>query len=121
MDQLELFPLATIPTLPEWRKDERLWELYQDEEPTGWTLHDYHRQCRALYPWALNHPDGRYLQSPYALGWSHADEARAAALRAYTGELQLYPASVFHWPSKGRPLTDCGHGITDIYYLEEVN
>jgi len=122
--QLELLPLDSIATRPEWVKTSTgptaVWELYDGGQPTGWSLDDFHRQCRALYPWALVHPDGRYIQSPYALGWKHADEARAAALRAYAGELQLVPASVNHWESKGHPFTDCGHDITDIYILTEA-
>ena len=122
--QLELLPLDSIATRPEWIKPSpgftAVWELYDGGQATGWILDDHHRQCRALFPWALVHPDGRYIQSPYALGWKHADEARAAALRAYAGELLLIPASVNHWKSKGQPFTDCGHNITDIYILQEV-
>ena len=122
--QLELLPLDSIATRPEWIKTSTgftaVWELYDGGPATGWSLDDHHRQCRALFPWALVHQDGRYIQSPYALGWKHADEARAAALRAYAGELLLIPASVNHWKSKGQPFTDCGHNITDIYILQEV-
>ena len=122
--QLELLPLDSIATRPEWVKlpgqSCAVWELHNGGQATGWSLDDHHRQCRALFPWALVHPDGRYIQSPYALGWKHADEARAAALRVYAGELQLIPASVNHWKSKGQPFTDCGHNITDIYILMEV-
>ena len=122
--QLELLPLDSIATRPEWVKvsDGRpaVWELFNGGQPTGWSLDDLHRQCRALYPWALIHPDGRYIQSPYALGWKHSKEAQAAALRVCAGELQLVPASVNHWETKGPAFTDSGHAIRDIYILREV-
>jgi len=125
--QLELLPLDSVATRAEWvqvrsrsTNGTAVWELYNGGQPTGWLLDDFHRKCKALFPWALVHQDGRYIQSPYALGWKHANEARAAALRAYAGELQLVPASVNHWESKGQAFTDCGHSITDIYILQEV-
>ena len=122
--QLDLLPLDSIATRPEWVKlpgqSCAVWELHNGGQATGGSRDDHHRQCRALFPWALVHPDGRYIQSPYALGWKHADEARAAALRVYAGELQLIPASVNHWKSKGQAFTDCGHNITDIYILQEA-
>jgi hypothetical protein len=118
--QPHLLPVDSIATRAAWARVAMGWEIRDGDHGTGWILHDRHRQCRAIYPWALIHADGRYIRSPYALGWEHAAEARAAALRAYAGELQLYPASVLHWPSNGHPFTDCGHAITDVYILEEA-
>ena len=122
--QLELLPLDSIATRPEWVKvsDGRpaVWELFNGGQPTGWSLDDHRRIFHALFPWHLVHQDGRTIKPNYAMGWKHSKEAQAAALRAYAGELQLVPASMLPWKTKGRALTDSGHAIRDIYILREV-
>ena len=81
--QLELLPLDSVATRPEWVK-------LPGQSCAVWELHQ------------------------------HSKEAKAAALRVYSGELQLVPASMLPWKTKGRALTDSGHAIRDIYILMEV-
>lgn len=122
--QLELLPLDSVATRPEWVKlpgqSCAVWELHNGGQWTGWTLDDSRRIFTALYPWHLVHQDGRTIKPNYAMGWQHSKEAKAAALRVYSGELQLVPASMLPWKTKGRALTDSGHAIRDIYILMEV-
>lgn len=123
MEQLELIPLATIPIKPHWVKTSTgsiaVWELCHGVQPTGWTLNNSRRIYYALYPWHLVHADGRTIKPSYAMGWKTADEARSAGLRAHQGTLQLYPASMIPWKTQGRPLTDSGHDIKDVYLIGE--
>ena len=121
MKQLELIQLDTIPTRPEWLKTSTgptaVWELYNDGHPTGWSLDDHRRIFRASFPWHLIHADGRTIKPKYAMGWKTANEARNAGLRAYQGTLELRPASMIPWKTKGKPLTDSGHAIRNVYLL----